>query len=520
MLVHNFLENSAARFPDKTALICDNKRLTYSQLNTSADQLATALIEKGIKRQDRVVILLENSIESVISLYGIMKAGAIFVMLNPGMKAGKINFILKDSGARAIITHAVKESIFREALADVTEVQHLIWAGTDTPAAPFASITTSTSWASQFITAYSGPPRLGYKIIDIDLATIIYTSGSTGEPKGVISAHCNVVAAATSITTYLENKADDIVLNTLPLSFDYGLYQSFMVPLFGGTLVLEKSFIFPIKTIELLVKEKVTGFPIVPTMAAILTQMDSLPKYDLSSLRYISNTAAALHVSYIKKLQSQFPGVTIFSMYGLTECKRTLYLPPEELERRPSSVGIAIPNEEVFIYDNDGNELGPGEIGELVVRGANVMQGYWNRPEETAKTFRPGRYRGEVFLYTGDLFKKDEEGFLYFVGRKDDMIKTKGERVSPKEIENALCSMPEVVEAAVLGVPDDILGQAIKAYIVTVKDKALTSDHVMKFCSTHLEPFMVPKYVDFRESLPKNPSGKIDKKVLKAEEEG
>ena len=518
MLVHNFLENSAARFPDKTALICDNKRLTYRQLNDSADQLAAALIAKGIKRQDRVVIFLENSIESVISLYGILKAGAIFVILNPGMKAGKINFIFKDSGARAVITHAVKESILKVALSDVSEMEHIIWCGKSPAVGPFGEIKTSTTWDSQFSGAHTGSPRLGYKIIDIDLATIIYTSGSTGEPKGVISAHCNVVAAATSITTYLENSADDIVLNTLPLSFDYGLYQAFMVPLFGGTLVLEKSFVFPIKTIELLVKEKVTGFPIVPTMAAILSQMDSLPKFDLSSLRYISNTAAALHVSYIKKLQSQFPGVTIFSMYGLTECKRTLYLPPEELERRPSSVGIAIPNEEVFIFDDQGKELGPGEIGELVVRGSNVMQGYWNRPEETAKTFRPGRYRGEVFLYTGDLFKKDDEGFLYFVGRKDDMIKTKGERVSPKEIENCLCSMPGVVEAAVLGVPDDILGQAVRAYIVTVKETTLTSDQIMKYCSTHLEPFMVPKYVDFRETLPKNPSGKIDKKVLKAEE--
>jgi amino acid adenylation domain-containing protein len=519
MLVHNFLENSAARFPDKTALVCDDKRLTYSQLNSAADQLAAALIDKGIKRQDRVVVFLENSVESVISLFGILKAGAVFVMLNPGMKAGKLNFILKDSGARAVIAHQVKESIFREAVADTTELEHMIWCGSKPVTGPIDTIKTSDSWDALFTKGCSGPPRLGFKIIDIDLATIIYTSGSTGEPKGVVSTHGNVVAAATSITTYLENRENDIVLNTLPLSFDYGLYQSLMVPLFGGTLVLERSFVFPIKTIELLVREKVTGFPIVPTMAAILSQMDTLSKYDLSSLRYITNTAAALHVSYIKKLQSQFPGVTIFSMYGLTECKRTLYLPPEELERRPSSVGIAIPNEEVFIFDNDGNELGPGEIGELVVRGANVMQGYWNRPEETAKTFRPGRYRGEVFLHTGDLFKKDEEGFLYFVGRKDDMIKTKGERVSPKELENALCSMPGVVEAAALGVPDDILGQAIKVYIVTEKQVTLTSDEIMKYCSKHLEPFMVPKYVEFRETLPKNPSGKIDKKVLKAEEE-
>jgi amino acid adenylation domain-containing protein len=482
--------------------------------------LAFALIDRGIRRGDRVVIFLENSVESVISLFGVLKAGAVFVMLHSGMKAGKLNFILKDSGARAVITHAAKERLFCEAAADADDLEHMIWCGKDPHIEKLRpDLKTSVSWSSIFDVKVALPARLP-RIIDVDLATIIYTSGSTGEPKGVVSAHYNVVAAAKSITTYLENREDDIVLNTLPLSFDYGLYQAFMAPLFGGTLILDKSFVFPIKTIELLVREKVTGFPIVPTMAAILSQLETLPKYDLRSLRYITNTAAALHVSYIRKLQSQFPGVSIFSMYGLTECKRVSYLPPEELDRRPSSVGIAIPNEEVFILDENGEEVGPGETGELVVRGANVMQGYWNRPEETIKTFRPGRYRGEVFLYTGDLFKKDAEGFLYFVSRKDDMIKTKGERVSPKEIENTLCSIPGVVEAAVLGVPDEILGQAIKVYIVAGTQCGLTADKVMRFCAKNLEPFMVPKYVDFRESLPKSPSGKIDKKALKAEEAG
>ena len=361
-------------------------------------------------------------------------------------------------------------------------------------------------------------PAARRHLIDVDLATIIYTSGSTGEPKGVVSAHYNMVAAATSITTYLKNREDDIILNTLPLSFDYGLYQALMAAMFGGTLILEQSFVYSYKVMELLVREKVTGFPIVPTMVALLLQMDNLAKFDFSSLRYITNTAAALPVSYIQRLRAFFPAATLYSMYGLTECKRVAYLPPEELERRPSSVGIPIPNEEVFIVDANGKEVGPGEIGELVVRGSNVMQGYWNRPEETARTFRPGRYRGETLLYTGDLFKRDEEGFLFFVARKDDLIKTKGERVSPKEIENALCSMAGVVEAAVIGVPDEVLGQAIKVYIVCDRRTELTAEKVMRFCSINLESFMVPKYVEFRECLPKSPSGKIDKKALKAAE--
>lgn len=513
MLVQHFLENAAARFPDKTALICNQRRLTYGQLNALSDRLSAALLEMGIKRQDRVIIFLENSVESVISLYAVLKVGAVFVILHPGMKAGKLNFILKDSGARVVITHSVKSSTVRAAASDAEDLAYIIWCGnSSTIETTWDNMPSSYCWDSIFTDETALQARPNCRVIDLDIATIIYTSGSTGEPKGVVSAHYNVVAAVASITKYLKNQPDDIVLCALPLSFDYGLYQVFMTAFFCGTLVLEKSFVFPIKIIECLAQEKVTGFPIVPTMAAILSQMNALSEYDFSSLRYITNTAAALHVSYIRKLQTLFPNVAIYSMYGLTECKRALYLPPEEIDHRPGSVGIAIPNLEVFVLDNEGNDVGPGVTGELVVRGSNVMQGYWNRPEETARTFRPGRYRGDALLYTGDFFRKDDEGFLYFVGRKDDMIKTKGERVSPKEIENALCSMQGVVEAAVVGVPDDIFGQAIKAYIVSRID--LTTDEIMKYCSLTLEPFMVPKYIEFRQTLPKTHSGKIDKKGL------
>jgi len=264
-----------------------------------------------------------------------------------------------------------------------------------------------------------------------------------------------------------------------------------------------------------LIQERVTGFPIVPTMVAILLQMENLAKFELSSLRYITNTAAALPVAYIRKLQGLFPHVNLYSMYGLTECKRVSYMPPDTLNDKPDSVGIAMPNEEVFVVNSEGREVGPEEVGELVVRGSNVMQGYWNDPEETARTFSPGRYRGEALLYTGDLFRKDEEGFLYFVSRKDDMIKTKGERVSPKEIENTLCEIDGVVESTVIGVPDEIFGQAIKVFIVPKTENNLTEDQVIKYCMKNLEPFMVPKYVEFRDSLPKSPAGKIDKKKLK-----
>jgi long-chain acyl-CoA synthetase len=349
--------------------------------------------------------------------------------------------------------------------------------------------------------------------IDLDLACLIYTSGSTGEPKGVMSDHSNMVFAAGSITTYINNVEDDVIINVLPLSFDYGLYQLLMAFKIGGRLVLEQTFAYPAMILKRIEEERVTGFPGVPTVFAMLVQMD-LAAFDLSSLRYLSNTAAALPPSHILQLRDKFPQATLFSMYGLTETKRTLYLPPEQLDIRPGSVGIAIPGTEVWLEDEDGNRLEPGLTGELVVRGRHVMRGYWNDPITSAQRFRPGKLPGERLCYTGDLFRMDEEGYLYFVGRKDDIIKSRGEKVAPKEVENALYMLPGVVEAAVIGVDDPMFGQAVKAFLV-VEGTSLTESQVLAHCRAHLEDFMVPKYVEFRDALEKTSSGKIKKTDLR-----
>jgi long-chain acyl-CoA synthetase len=289
-----------------------------------------------------------------------------------------------------------------------------------------------------------------------------------------------------------------------------------MAFMFGGTVVLKESFLYIHRILERIVQEKVTGFPIVPTIVAMLLKLQDLKKYDFSTLRYMTNTGAALPVEHIKKLRGMFPHVTMISMFGLTECKRVSYLPPEELDRIPSSVGKAMPNCEVFVVDKDGREVAPGQTGELIIRGSNVMQGYWKDPELTAKTYRNRRYPGERMLYSGDYFRKDEQGYLYFLGRKDDMIKSKGERISAKEIENNISGMKGVAEVAVLGLPDDIIGQAIKAYIVRAPELKLTDKQVLKYCSENMETFMAPKYIEFLENLPKTPNGKIDKKQLKS----
>jgi acyl-CoA synthetase (AMP-forming)/AMP-acid ligase II len=298
------------------------------------------------------------------------------------------------------------------------------------------------------------------------------------------------------------------------LSFDYGLYQILMGFLAGATVILEPSFAYPQVILERLSLENVTGFPLVPTMAAILLQMKGLSPGRFPRLRYITNTAAALPPSHIERLRGLFPATRIYSMYGLTECKRVSYLPPDQLAIRPSSVGKAIPNTEVYIVDERGGRVGSGTVGELVVRGAHVMKGYWEKPEETDRVLKPGPLPGEKVLYTGDLFRMDGEGYLYFVGRKDDIIKTRGEKVSPKEVEAVLYTLPEVKEAAVVGVEDPILGQAIKAVLVLADGAALSERDVMRHCAARLEDFMVPKSVEFRSSLPKTTTGKISKREL------
>jgi long-chain acyl-CoA synthetase len=350
--------------------------------------------------------------------------------------------------------------------------------------------------------------------IDIDLAMLIYTSGSTGFPKGVMMTHQNVVAAATSITTYLENTSEDIILNVLPVAFDYGLYQVLMAVKVGATLVLEKSFAFPQLILNRAAEEKVTGLPLVPTMAAILIAQRNLAPGTLPRLRYITNTAAALPPAHIERLQALFPHVALYSMYGLTECKRCTWLPPAELKKRISSVGIAIPGTEAYVVDEAGNKVAAGVVGELVIRGAHVMKGYWENPEATARALRPGLHEWERVLHTGDLFRTDAEGFLYFVGRKDDIIKSRGEKVAPKEVENVIYALPGVAEVAVIGVPDPILGSAIKAVVATEQGASLKAEDIVRHCARFLEDYMVPKFVEFRPSLPKTDSGKISRRLV------
>jgi long-chain acyl-CoA synthetase len=512
MQVESFLELTAARSPGKTALVCGGRRFTYGELDARANRLAWSLIAGGVERGDRVAIYLENSAEAVISIFAILKAGAVFLVVNPTTKADKMSYILNNCRATGLITDRTKLGTLSNAVADSPHLQG-VWVAGGMPGADFVTTKRLFDLTAALEDSNLSAAPLPKKCIDIDLAALIYTSGSTGRPKGVMLTHLNIVSAATSITTYLENRPDDIILSVLPLSFDYGLYQVLMAFKIGGTVLLERSFTYPYRVIELLKQEHVTGFPIVPTISAVLLQLD-LSAHRFPALRYITNTAAVLPTEHIRRLRDLLPNVKIFSMYGLTECKRVSYLPPDQIDIRPTSVGRGMPNEEVYIVDDTGRRASAGTVGELVVRGSNVMKGYWELPEETDRMLKPGPLPGEKVLHTGDLFRMDEQGYLYFVGRKDDIIKTRGEKVSPREVEDVLHAMPGVAEVAVIGVPDEVLGEAIKAVVRSQAGVKLTAEEVIYWCSLKLENFMVPKFVEFQGELPKTATGKISKREL------
>jgi amino acid adenylation domain-containing protein len=511
ILVQDFLEHSAVRSPDKIALVTDAGRFTYREIDEMANAVAHVLVADGLAKGDRVAIFSDNSLKAVVGLFGIVKAGGVFVMINPTTKTEKLARVLNDCGAFAVISGWAKHGVVADACGEAPSVRR-VYLGGSPPSRVRKIGVPCASFTEVLEQGRAMPPAVGN--IDANLAALIYTSGSTGSPKGVMMTHANMVFVADSITSVLANTADDIILNTLPMSFDYGLYQVLMAFKVGGTVILDNTFLYPSAVIERLIHERVTGFPIVPTISSILLQMEGMKRHRFEHLRYITSTAAFLPVEHIVGLRQMFPHATLYSMYGLTECKRVSYLAPEELDKRPTSVGKSIPNTEAFVVDARGKPVGPGVTGELVVRGSHIMRGYWNDPKETAKKLKPGPYPGESVLYTGDLFRTDDEGFLYFVARKDDMIKSRGEKVSPKEVEATLYGLDEIAEVAVVGVADPVLGQAVKAVVALKPGTALTVKQVIRHCAQHLEDFMVPKYVEFRAGLPRTAQGKIDKRRL------
>lgn len=487
---------------ERIAVRSGSADLTFGELETAASAFATGLRHEGVRRGDRVAILLQNGVEAALAIYGTLCAGAAIVPLNPGIKADKLKTILRDCSAAMLVTSPALLRVAEEAQAALPTLRMTI---TGDGAPPnFLS----------FSDVLAERPRTGEDALELDLAAILYTSGSSGTPKGVALTHRNMIFAATSIAAYLEMSSADRVLSVLPLSFDYGLYQLLLCVHVGATLVLEPGVGYPGRFIDLLTEHDVTGFPGVPTLFRVLLALPWSAARAASRLRFLTSTGAALSRNTILGLSARFPDARLYSMYGLTECKRVSYLPPAELDRRPDSVGIAIPGTEVWIEDDTGRRLGPGQVGELMVRGPHVMVGYWNDPTASAECLRNGRWPWERTLATGDLFRTDEDGFLYFVGRRDDMFKSRGEKVSPREVEDVLLAAPGVLDAAVVGVPHELLGHAVCAHVSPQPGAVLEPDALAEFCRARLEDYLVPSRIVIHEALPKTANGKIDRRAL------
>ncbi len=508
-MVHDFLEVTAERLPGKVALVCGERRFTYERLEGMANKLANALAARGVQRGDRVALYLENSVEAVVGIFATLKLGAVFVALGRGTKTDKLIALLNDCGAAALVSDvaALGQGLFERLPGETPELRTVVaCGGAPRPAHPLLLDYNEIQDKESELP----PARRG---IDLDLACLIYTSGTTGESKGVMCDHSGVVFVASAIARYLKNTERDTVLSVLPLAYSYGLYQLLVSMLTGGTLVLEESFAFPDFVVRKIVSERVTGFAGVPTIHARLLTMD-LKGHDLSSLRYLTNAAAALPVEQVKCLRRLFPKADLFLMHGLTETARTMYLPPDQVDARPASSGRALDGTELWLEDEEGRPTVPGETGELVVRGRHVMRGYWRAPELSAKRFRTGSVPGERVCLTGDLFRVDADGYFHFVGRRDDMIKSRGQKVSPRETEDVLYSLAGVLEAAVIGVPHPELGQAVKAFIV-MRGEELREAAVIAHCKKHLEDYMVPRAVEFVTELPKTASGKLRRMDLR-----
>jgi len=502
---------SAAKFPGKTAAIIKGKEFSYSELKKSSENLASHLINVGIKKGDRVAIYMNNCWECIVSIYAASLAGAAFLVINPQTKANKLQYILNDSGSRILISEGLLKDEFQEALKDTKEIQEVIV--TTSKVSTIDVLNIKQVFFDTVILDNTGAKMPN--TIPNDLAALIYTSGSTGFPKGVMMTHQSMVFASWSLIEYLRLTEKDRIILLLPLAFDYGLYQLLMTITIGGTLLVEQSFIFPSTVYKNINQYKPTVFPGVPTIYAMMIATNKKTGLSFDCIEKITNTAAALPAEFIPDLKKLFPKALIFSMYGLTECKRVCYLEPELIDIKTSSVGKAIPGTEVFLLSPEGKPTPAGEPGILHIRGPHVMLGYLNKEDLSKEMLKQGRYPGERILCSNDWFKMDEEGFLYFQGRNDDIIKTRGEKVSPIEIENVIYKLDGIKEVAVLGIPDEIMGESILAYVTIYEHSTLDEKEIQKECMNKLESFMVPKRVIFLGEMPKSSNGKIDKKELK-----
>lgn len=508
-LFHQLIEASAQARPDAEALSCRGESLSYGALQQQVAEIAAGLQTLGLQPGERVAIYLPKQFESVIAVFATAQAGGIFVPLNPLLKPPQVAHILKDSGASLLVTSKDRARLLADTLPDCPSLRQLVIVDDPSCAEDSPARHDSIPWQQ-----LHGHHRLQTAPLDDNHSVaILYTSGSTGRPKGVELTHRNLVTGAHSVSAYLRKGPQDRLLAVLPMSFDYGLSQ-LTTAFHSGASVVLMEYLLPRDVIKTLGRERITGLAGVPSLWAQLVELD-WPEQARNSLRFITNSGGSMPQPILKKLQKNLPQTDIFLMYGLTEAFRSTYLDPRELKQRPHSIGKAIPQAQVSVLREDGTACAPGEPGELVHLGPLVAKGYWNNAEASTVCFRPLTDKGEKAVWSGDSVIMDEDGFLYFVGRKDEQIKTSGYRVSPTEVEEVLYASGLVHEAAVVGVPDPMLGEAIIAFVQPLDGISTAIEEELRaFCKKELPAYMQPRHVTLLDTLPKTAHGKIDYKRL------
>ena len=526
-LLPELIALTAQRSPQAIALTSGASHLSYGDLNASVSQFAAGLMGLGLARSERVAIYLEKRFETVIASFGAPAAGAVFVPVNPLLKPEQVAFILRDCNVRVLVTSPERLALMKDVLSECHDLRHVVVSNSVASAAQADVTVTGPLVLTCWRDLLSSPPRPGHRVIDVDMAAILYTSGSTGKPKGVVLSHRNMVAGAKSVATYLENNPQDTLLAALPLSFDAGFSQLTTAFHVGARVVL-LNYLMPRDVLKAMEREGVTGLTAVPPLYIQLAQME-WPASINESLRYFANTGGRMPRETLNLLRERVPKAKPFLMYGLTEAFRSTYLPPEEVDQRPDSIGKAIPNAEILVLREDGSACSPEEPGELVHRGALVGMGYWNDAEKTAERYKvmasdaPGRQPGlqlpEYAVFSGDTVRRDAEGFLYFIGRRDEMMKTSGYRVSPTEVEEILYATQLVGECVAFGVDHPTLGQAIHVIAThAIGTGAKGLNDLMSECRTRMPAYMVPAGIEIVAGpLPRNPNGKIDRKLLSTE---
>ncbi len=506
MLVHDFLINSANRFPNKDAIIHGAKRYTYAEVLAEANKLSCWLLERNLDKGFRAALLTDDPFEYITSYFAILLAGGIAVGLNTQTSERTLKRVLNDCTASVIFVHPKFKRYIDKTAPEIISLQAIVINNIDTDS--------MISFERSQILGEPGQldnDRL-LEVQKTDLAQIIYTSGTTGEPKGVMLTHGNLSANTESIIEYLHLTSDDRIMAVLPFFYSYGNSVLLTHIAAGGSLVVNQNFLYPNVILDEMAKEEVSGFSGVPSTFAILLNRSALKNYSFPALRYITQAGAAMSPSLAQRLQIVFPEVAIYIMYGQTEASARLsYLSPEDIQRKAGSIGKAIPGVTLKLLDKEGKHVSLGSTGEIVAQGANVMAGYWGKPEETAKVLKPEG------LWTGDLARMDDDGYLYIVSRKSDMIKTGSHRIAPKEIEEIILEHEAVHEVAVVGNEDEILGEAIKAYVVLKADNKIKEREIVVHCRKNLPAYKVPHQVEFLPELPKTATGKIQKKKLIAD---